>query len=65
MADTTGHWCMNCPYSTFLGDRFSCPFVQGSCIRLPDTMTKPNPKLIYGFDFRLAYAEERIREAQK
>lgn len=65
MADTTEHWCMGCPYATFLGDRFSCPFVVGSCIRLPHTMERPDPTLIYGFDFRLEYAKRRIERRLK
>ena len=40
------HFCMNCSYGKFLGDRFYCPFVEGSCARMPWTITKPAPSWV-------------------
>ena len=36
-------FCLNCPYGKFLNNRFYCPFVEGSCVRLPETILKPAP----------------------
>jgi hypothetical protein len=39
-------FCLNCAYGKFLGDRIYCPFVEGSCARFPETITKPAPKFL-------------------
>lgn len=39
------HWCRGCVWGINMLDRFVCPFVEGSCARIPETMTNPNPEL--------------------
>ena len=36
------HWCKKCVWATNLGDRYMCPFVEGSCVRFPDTIDAPD-----------------------
>lgn len=50
-----GHWRMGCEYTTNLIDRFMCPFVEGSCIKIPRTMENPDPE----------YLEKRISKHNK
>lgn len=35
-------FCLNCSFAKFIGDRFFCPFIEGSCIRVPGTVKRPN-----------------------
>ncbi|MBQ8507203.1 MAG: hypothetical protein IJ466_07240 [Clostridia bacterium] len=37
------HWCRECAWATNLMDRFLCPFIEGSCVRIAGTMEKPEP----------------------
>lgn len=32
--------CWDCVWSTFLGDRFFCPFVPGTCVKAPSKTPK-------------------------
>lgn len=41
------HWCDGCGFATRLPDRFMCPFVEGSCARLPGTLDAPNPDVLH------------------
>lgn len=40
------HWCDGCGFATRLTDRIMCPFVEGSCVRLPGTVEEPNRELL-------------------
>ena len=40
------HWCKGCQWGTNLGDRYMCPFVMGSCARIPWSMETPNPEML-------------------
>lgn len=41
------HWCEGCAWATRLSDRYMCPFVYGSCVRLPKTIDNPDPELLH------------------
>ena len=60
--DRPKHWCSGCEWGYWLPDRCICPFVVGSCARLPDTLLAPIPHLVTAEDMR-AY-EKRIRIQQ-
>lgn len=36
------HWCRGCEWATCLMNRFLCPFVEGSCARIPETILNPS-----------------------
>ena len=36
------HWCRGCPWAVNMIDRFVCPFVEGSCARVPETIIEPD-----------------------
>lgn len=40
------HWCEGCGFATRLHDRYMCPFIAGSCVRLPGSLEKPSPELL-------------------
>lgn len=40
------HWCWGCYWAKILQDRFVCPFVNGSCAKIPRTITNPDPALV-------------------
>lgn len=41
------HWCEGCGWAKRMEDRFVCPFVQGSCVRVPGTLEKPDIDLLH------------------
>lgn len=40
------HLCWGCPWAKVLQDRFVCPFVSGSCVKIPKTIANPDPELV-------------------
>lgn len=54
-------WCFGCEWAKWHGVQVSCPFVAGSCIKLPETMRSPDHKLVTGGDFQKAKTEAEIR----
>lgn len=59
------HFCMNCSYGKFLGDRFYCPFVEGSCVRLPGSILKPAPKWLDKVMEQRGYRRIQTNEGRK
>ena len=57
------HWCDNCPYGSFLGDRYFCIFTSGSCIYISHTMENPNSELKSGEDFKREYYKQKRRQS--
>lgn len=55
------HWCFGCKWAKWQGDWCSCPFIEGSCMKLKDTMAKPNPRLKTGDDFKREKRDRNIR----
>lgn len=49
------HWCKGCQWGTNLGDRYMCPFVEGSCVRIPWSIEQPNPEMLHK---RIQYEHE-------
>ena len=45
-------WCYGCEWAKWVGDVCTCPFVEGSCARIPETMKSPVQGLKSGEDFR-------------
>lgn len=41
------HWCEGCGFATRLSDRFMCPFVAGSCVRVPGSLENPSPEILH------------------
>lgn len=41
------HWCEGCAWATRLTDRYMCPFVYGSCVRLPHSIENPNQDILH------------------
>lgn len=41
------HWCDGCGLATRLTDRVMCPLVEGSCVRIPGSLEKPDPELLH------------------
>ena len=41
------HWCDGCGFATRLPDRMMCPFVEGSCVRIPGSIENPNPDILH------------------
>ena len=41
------HWCEGCPWGSRMHDRYMCPFVEGSCVRLPGSMEHPAPEILH------------------
>lgn len=56
------HWCFGCEWAKWLGDRCSCPFVIGSCVKLPRTMANPDINLVKGDDFRRKKADLDLKK---
>lgn len=42
------HKCWNCEWGTFLGDRFFCPFVEGTCAKDETTFKVENKRKMEG-----------------
>ena len=40
------HWCRRCPWARAETTVFICPFIEGSCAKLPETINQSNPKLL-------------------
>lgn len=38
------HWCRGCEWATNLMDRFMCPFIDGSCAKIPMSIKHPDPQ---------------------
>ena len=56
------HWCKGCQWATNLGDRYMCPFVEGSCVRIPWSIDNPNPELLHK---RIRYEHEHEKNKQE
>ena len=41
------HWCDGCGFATRLADRIMCPFIEGSCVRLPGSIENPNADILH------------------
>ena len=41
------HWCDGCGFATRMPDRIMCPFIEGSCIRIPGSIEKPCPEILH------------------
>lgn len=41
------HWCDGCGFDTRLPDRMVCPFVEGSCVRIPGSLENPSPEILH------------------
>ena len=52
-------FCLNCSFAKFIGDRFFCPFIEGSCVRVPGTVKRTES----GQD-RRSHERERIFQNQ-
>lgn len=48
------HFYRGCCWATELPDRIVCPFVYGSCVRVPGSMEKPNIERLHR---RVEYAK--------
>lgn len=42
------HWCRGCCWATVQPPVFICPFIEGSCARLPDTLEHPDKEKLRG-----------------
>ena len=58
-------FCLNCPYGKFIGDRFFCPFVEGSCIKIPKTIEHPDKDLIEALMSANGYIRIQTNEGRK
>lgn len=41
------HWCDGCAYGTRLYDRYMCPFVEGSCVRIAGSLDMPDAEKLH------------------
>ena len=58
-------FCLNCPYGKFIVDRFFCPFVEGSCIKIPRTIEHPDKDLIEALMKANGYIRIQTNEGRK
>lgn len=54
-----------CPYGKFLGDRWFCPFVEGSCIKIPSTIFEPNKSAVEYFMQEQGYLRVTDEEGKR
>lgn len=54
------HWCRGCEWAKNLLDRFMCPFIEGSCVKIPMSIQHPDPQF---FQEELEY--DRLYKAAK
>ena len=54
------HWCRGCFWAKIEPPVFVCPFIEGSCAKLPETINRPDPELL-----RQKMREVRRRAAQE
>ena len=59
------HFCLYCPYAKFIGDRFFCPFVEGTCYKIPSTLVNPNPEIVDNFMKDKGYIRINDNEGRK
>lgn len=56
------HWCKGCQWGTNLGDRYMCPFVHGSCARIPWSIEAPNHEMLHNrIKYEHYHEEAKIR----
>lgn len=58
-------FCLNCSYGKFIGDRFFCPFVEGSYIKIPKTIERPDKDLIEALMSANGYVRIHTNEGRK
>lgn len=51
------HWCKGCQWATNLDDRYMCPFVEGSCARIPWSIFEPAPDVLHK---RIQYEHSKV-----
>lgn len=42
--------CLSCPYATINANIVFCPFVKGSCAKVPSTIETPNQTLLNAYE---------------
>ena len=58
------HWCKGCQWGTFLGDRYMCPFVEGSCVRIPWSIENPKPDMLHKrIKYEHEYEKHKVEES--
>lgn len=59
-------WCEGCIWGNDTGAGIYCPFVVGSCARVPGTISKPDPELVRKSMIKtMLYGSEKIQESKK
>lgn len=59
-------WCATCKWATFVNSgKWYCPFVQGSCARIKESIEKPKRNMTDEYMMRAEYIKQEARIAER